>query len=74
MRAEWTMPDDERKPASATPWQAAKAVFWAFFGVRKRDDHASVTLTPLQIVLAGIIGATLFVGGIVTLVRLITRS
>jgi len=43
----------------ATPLQAAKTVFWAFFGVRRGKDHASVTLTPLQIIAAALIGAAL---------------
>jgi hypothetical protein len=65
--------NDHQKPRDATPLEAAKTVFWAFFGVRKRRDHASVRLTPLQIVVAGVIGAALFVFTILTVVRLVTR-
>lgn len=65
--------DDDRRPRDATPLEAAKAVFWAFFGVRRRADHASYRLTPVQIVIAGLIGAALFVFTIVTVVRLVTR-
>jgi len=57
----------------ATPLQAAKTVFWAFFGVRRGKDHASVTLTPLQIIAAAVIGAVLFVLTIVSVVHLVTR-
>jgi len=57
----------------ATPLQAAKAVFWAFFGVRRGRDHASIKLTPLQVIVTGVIGATLFVLTIVTVVRLVTH-
>ena len=57
----------------ATPLQAAKAVFWAFFGVRRGKDHASVQLTPLQIITAGIVGAALFVLAIVSVVQFVTR-
>lgn len=64
-------PGDSRR--RATPLQAAKAVFWAFFGVRRGDDHASLRLTPLQIIVAGIVGAALFVLTIVTVVRLVTH-
>ncbi|NJN40105.1 MAG: DUF2970 domain-containing protein [Gammaproteobacteria bacterium] len=60
-------------PRRATPLQAAKAVFWAFFGVRRGKDHASVRLTPLQVIAAGVIGATLFVITIVSVVQLVTR-
>ena len=60
-------------PHRATPLQAAKAVFWAFFGVRRGKDHAAVKLTPLQIIAAGVIGAALFVITIVSVVQLVTR-
>ena len=60
-------------PRRATPLAAAKAVFWAFFGVRRGKDHASVRFTPLQIIVAGVIGAALFVLAIVTVVQLVTR-
>ena len=44
-------------------WRASQAVFWSFFGVRKQADydHDSVKLTPLQIIIAGLIGAALFI-------------
>ena len=57
-----------------SPLRAYKAVFWAFFGIRKgaasQSDLAS--LRPWQVILAGVIGAVLFVTVIVTLVRVIT--
>ncbi|HQR52190.1 MAG TPA: DUF2970 domain-containing protein [Burkholderiales bacterium] len=54
---------------------AAKAVFWAFFGVRRRGDHAQdmVSLTPLQVIVTGIIAGVLFVLSLVLLVGWITR-
>ncbi|HMJ50406.1 MAG TPA: DUF2970 domain-containing protein [Burkholderiales bacterium] len=54
--------------------QAAKAVFWAFFGVRKGADHDAdaVSITPLQAIVAGLIGAALFVLCLVLLVHFIT--
>jgi hypothetical protein len=41
----------------------AKAVLWSFLGVRKRKDYDrdSVSISPLQIVIAGIVGGVLFV-------------
>lgn len=49
----------------------AKAVFWAFFGVRKKSDHAAdvESLTPAQIIIGGIIGAALFIGSLLVLVK-----
>ncbi|WP_137937063.1 DUF2970 domain-containing protein [Chitinivorax sp. B] len=54
--------------------QAVKAIFWAFFGVRKGRDHAAdmAKLTPKQIILAGIIGGVIFVMMLVLLVKLVT--
>jgi hypothetical protein len=44
-------------------WQAAKAVFWSFFGVRKKTHYEqdAVHLTPVQVIVFGLIGAALFV-------------
>ena len=64
----------KREPRKAGPLDVAKAVFWSFLGIRKRAAHEQdfVTLKPVQIIVAGIIGAVLLVLGIVTLVRFIT--
>lgn len=54
----------------------AKVVFWSFFGIRKRSDHDtdSVSFTPVQIVIAGIVGGALFVFILITVVRVIVAS
>ena len=67
------MKENVDKPVKAGPVQVAKAVFWAFFGVRKHTDHAAdvESLTLKQIVIGGIIGAALFVGSLLLLVKLI---
>ncbi len=43
--------------------KAALAVFWSFFGVRKRRDYDADarSLTPAQVVIAGLLGAAAFV-------------
>ena len=63
------------KMVKATPLQVAKAVFWSFFGVRKRAEYEkdAVALTLQQVVTAGIIGGVIFVLSLVMLVRFITR-
>ena len=50
--------------------KAALAVFWSFFGVRKRRDYDADarSLTPAQVVIAGLIGAAVFVSTILLLV------
>ena len=68
-----TEPEHESRRAS--PLDVAKAVFWSFLGIRKRAAHEkdAVTITPLQAIVAGIIGAVIFVLSLVTLVHFITR-
>ena len=52
--------------------KAALAVFWSFFGVRKRRDYDAdaQNLTPAQIVIAGLIGGAVFVMTMLFLVYL----
>ena len=66
---------EAQKPLKATPLQVAKAVFWSFFGIRRRAEYEkdAVSLTPLQVVVAGIIGALILVLSLVTLVHFILR-
>ena len=62
-----------KKASKATPLQVAKAVLWSFFGIRKRAEYEkdAVSLTLPQVVVAGIIGAVIFVLSLVMLVRFI---
>jgi len=48
------------------------AVFWSFFGVRKRRDYDAdaQSLTPGQVVIAGLIGGAVFVLTMLLLVYL----
>ena len=68
--------DSEPVPSrrrSAGPLQIASAVFWGFFGVRKRRDleQDATAIKPLHIVVAGVIGAALFVLVLIVIVRTI---
>jgi hypothetical protein len=49
-----------------------KAVFWSFFGVRKRSDyeHDSAHLNPVHVIIAALIGVLLFIGILMAVVRL----
>jgi len=60
-------------PRKATPLQVAKAVASAFIGIRRRAAHERdvVTITPLQAIIAGVIGAAVFVASLVLLVRFV---
>ncbi|WP_374351069.1 DUF2970 domain-containing protein [Chitinimonas sp.] len=59
---------------SLNPLRAVGAVLSAFGGIRRgkdsRDDLAK--LKPIQIILAALLCAALFIGGLLTLVRSIT--
>jgi len=55
---------------------AARTIFWAFFGVRRRQHSESdaASLTPAQIVVAGIIGGAVFVLVLVVVVRFVVMG
>ncbi|MFY9512100.1 MAG: DUF2970 domain-containing protein [Rubrivivax sp.] len=52
------------------------AVAWSFFGVRRSADYAADVqkLNPVHVVVAGIVGALLFIAALVLLVRWVVGS
>jgi len=62
-----------RKPS---PLSVAKTIIWSFFGVRRRAAHDSDTvhLSPVQILVAGIVGAAVFVVILIALVKFIVAN
>lgn len=48
-----------------------KAVFWSFLGIRKKSDYEqdAARLNPLHVVVAGIIGALVFIATLIVIVR-----
>ena len=57
-------------------WQTAQAVAWSFFGVRRSADYERDVqrLNPVHVVLAGVLGALLFIAALVLLVRWVVGS
>lgn len=55
----------------ASPFEVAKTVLSGFFGVRRRAHHDAVKLTPVQVIVAGLIAAAVFVGSLLLLVNFI---
>jgi hypothetical protein len=55
--------------------KAALAVFWSFFGVRKRRDYDADarSLTPAQIIIAGLIGGATFILTVLLVVYLVLQ-
>ena len=66
--------DATRRPLSFM--QTMGAVFWSFFGVRKGAEYERdvARLNPVHVIIAGIIGAALFVAALVMLVRWVIGS
>ena len=56
--------------------QTISAVAWSFFGVRRGRDHEEdmARLNPVHVVIAGLLGAALFVLMLVLLVRWVIGS
>jgi preprotein translocase subunit Sec61beta len=54
---------------------AFKAVFWSFFGVRKKAeyDKDAKQLTPQAVIAAGLVSAVVFVLVLFGIVKLVTR-
>jgi hypothetical protein len=52
--------------------RSMKAVFWSFFGVRKRRDYEddAVNLNPFHVILAALLGLAIFIGVLVMLVKI----
>jgi hypothetical protein len=64
-------PEDQPHRRKASFLATMKAVFWSFFGVRKRRDYESdaANLNPVHVIIAGLIGAALFIGLLLLAVR-----
>jgi hypothetical protein len=56
--------------------QTIRAVAWSFFGVRRSADYAQdvAKLNPVHVIIAGIIGAGVFVTALVFLVKWVVGS
>lgn len=65
---------DDLKEATkrkASFFATMKAVFWSFFGVRRKSgyEHDSANLNPIHVIIAGILAAVLFIGVLIAVVR-----
>ena len=67
------MSADERGSASFV--ETITAVFWSFFGVRKRSDQErdAARLNPVHVVIAGVVGAALFVLILIAIVHVVVK-
>ena len=53
-----------------------RAVFWSFFGVRKRQDYEkdAAQLNPVHVIIAGLIAAALFIAVLIFIVRMVVAK
>lgn len=72
------MSDDLRNAAArkGSFLQTMRAVAWSFFGVRRSSGYAEdvAKLNPVHVIIAGVIGAALFVLALVLLVQWVVGS
>ena len=59
-------------PRKSSFLASMKAVFWSFFGVRKRRDyeHDAANLNPFHVILAALLGLAIFIGVLLFVVKL----
>jgi amino acid transporter len=67
---------DQKFKRKANLVATMKAVFWSFFGIRKRSDYESdaANLNPVHVIIAGILGAALFIGILLTIVHFVVAK
>ena len=48
-----------------------KAVFWSFLGIRKKSDYEkdAQQLNPVHVIIAGLIGALIFIATLIMIVK-----
>ncbi|QOL50011.1 DUF2970 domain-containing protein [Massilia litorea] len=66
------MEQNEQPRRKASFAASMKAVFWSFFGVRKRRDYEddAVNLNPVHVIVAALLGVAIFIGVLLLLVKL----
>lgn len=60
-------------PRKASFGATVKAVLWAFFGVRKKRDYEkdAAHLNPVHVIIAAVIGAVIFIGSLIAIVKIV---
>jgi hypothetical protein len=68
--------NEDRTPPQRNFFATIKAVLWAFFGVRKKRDYEkdAAQLNPVHVIIAGLLGAVIFVILLVVLVNFIVAQ
>ena len=66
------MEQNEQPRRNASFGASMKAVFWSFFGVRKRRDYEddAANLKPVHVIVAALLGVAIFIGVLLLLVKM----
>jgi Protein of unknown function (DUF2970) len=69
-------PPDPQTPRQAGFLQVAGAVFWSFFGIRKKaaGERDVVSIKLHHVIIAGLVGAAILVALVLTLVHFIVQG
>ena len=67
------MPPTQRRASFV---QTVKAVLWSFFGVRKKAEYEkdAAQLNPVHVLIAGVIGAIIFIAILLTIVHFVVAK
>ncbi|WP_332851281.1 DUF2970 domain-containing protein [Duganella sp. S19_KUP01_CR8] len=67
---------EEEKKKQASFMYSMKAVFWSFFGLRRKSDFEtdSAKLNPVHIIIAALIGVACFIGLLITIVKVVVSK
>ncbi len=57
----------------ANLFQVVRMVLSAFLGIRKRAEHEKIEVTPLQVIIVGVMAGAVFVATVVSVVQWVTR-
>ncbi|MEW6689806.1 MAG: DUF2970 domain-containing protein [Pseudomonadota bacterium] len=53
--------------------ETIKTVLSGFVGIRRKADHEKAPLNPLHVVIAAVILVALFIGTLITIVRIVVK-
>lgn len=60
-------------PRKASLFQVLRMVLSAFVGIRKRAEHEKLEVSPIKVIIVGVMAAALFVLTVVSVVQLVIR-
>ena len=69
--------DPEQKASRKSSFGATvKVILWAFLGIRKKRDYEkdAAQLNPVHVIIAGIVGALIFIAVLITIVKMVVAQ